>query len=116
MGSESPQFVYKILPAAPTEPFPAQLPFSELDAKDGFVHLSTAEQVPKTAGLFFSNDTRLWIVKLELSKLADPVRFEDGFPHLYGNFGARDVDSVSRFERNEGQTWADSMGASSWLE
>lgn len=45
MGSESPQFIYKILPEAPAEPFPAQLPLSELDAKDGFVHLSTAVQV-----------------------------------------------------------------------
>ncbi|KAJ6780989.1 hypothetical protein PWT90_08221 [Aphanocladium album] len=116
MGSQSPQFVYKILPQAPAEPLPAQLPLSEFDANDGFVHLSTAVQVPNTAGLFFSNDTKLWIVKLELSKLADPVKFEDGFPHLYGNFGARDVDSISRFERNDGQSWADSMSASSWLE
>lgn len=45
MGSESPQFVYKILPEAPEEPFPALLPLSELDANDGFVHLSTAAQV-----------------------------------------------------------------------
>ncbi|OAR01407.1 hypothetical protein LLEC1_04074 [Akanthomyces lecanii] len=116
MGSESPQFIYKILPEAPAEPFPAQLPLSELDAKDGFIHLSTAVQVPKTADLFFAEHTKLWVVKLELSKLNDPVKFEDDFPHLYGNFGARDIDSESRFERRQGQTWADSMSTSSWLE
>ncbi|KAJ2967118.1 hypothetical protein NQ176_g9822 [Zarea fungicola] len=116
MSSESPQFVYKILPEAPAEPFPAQLPLSELDAKDGFIHLSTAVQVPKTADLFFSEHTHLWVVKLELSKLSDPVKFEGGFPHLYGNFGALDVDSTTLFERNQGQSWADSMSTSSWLD
>ncbi|EGX93624.1 hypothetical protein CCM_04999 [Cordyceps militaris CM01] len=116
MGSESPRFVYKILHEAPAEPLPAQLPLSELDANDGFVHLSTAEQVPKTAGLFFTEHTKLWVIKLELSKLSDPVKFEDGYPHLYGNFGALEVDSTSRFEREQTQTWADSLGASSWLE
>ncbi|TQV95495.1 hypothetical protein V2A60_000686 [Cordyceps javanica] len=116
MASESPKFIYKILPEAPAEPFPAKLPLSELDAKDGFVHLSTASQVPNTAGLFFSEQTKLWVVKIEQAKLSDPVKFEDGFPHLYGNFGALDIDSTSRFEREQGQTWADSMGASSWLE
>lgn len=73
-------------------------------------------QVPKTADLFFTQYTKLWVVKLELAKLPGPVKFEDGFPHLYGNFGGRDVDSTSRFERNEGQSWADSMSTSSWLE
>ena len=56
------------------------------------------------------------MVKLEREKLADPVKFEDGFPHLYGNFGARDVESISRFERAEGQKWAESMGHSDWLQ
>ncbi len=51
MASDSPQFIYKILPRAPAEPLPAQLPLSELDAKDGFVHLSTADQVCKFTSL-----------------------------------------------------------------
>lgn len=72
--------------------------------------------MPKTADLFFAEHTKLWVIKLELSKLADPVKFEDSFPHLYGNFGARDVDSASRFEREQAQTWAESMSISSWLE
>lgn len=78
--------------------------------------LADTKQVPKTAGLFFAEHTKLWVAKLELAKLADPVKFEDSFPHLYGNFGARDIDSISRFEREQDQTWADSMGTSSWLE
>lgn len=40
-----PTHVYKILDAKPEDPLPAALPVSELDRKDGFVHLSTAAQV-----------------------------------------------------------------------
>lgn len=72
--------------------------------------------MPKTADLFFTESSSLWVVKLEFQKLADPVKFEGGFPHLYGNFGARDVESISRFERAEGQKWAESMGHSDWLQ
>lgn len=40
-----PTHIYKILDAKPEDPLPAALPVSELDRKDGFVHLSTAAQV-----------------------------------------------------------------------
>lgn len=40
-----PTYVYKIVPTAPPSPIPAQYPLSELDQKDGFVHLSIAKQV-----------------------------------------------------------------------
>lgn len=44
-SSALPKFVYKIIPTAPAEPLPAEYPLSELDQTDGFVHMSTAEQV-----------------------------------------------------------------------
>lgn len=40
-----PTYLYKILSSHPIEPFPIVYPLSALDAKDGFVHLSTAMQV-----------------------------------------------------------------------
>ncbi|KOS20127.1 hypothetical protein ESCO_006304 [Escovopsis weberi] len=111
-----PRYIYKILPSEPEPPHPAAFPLSDLDAKDGFVHLSTATQVPQTAGLFFTAATALWVVKLELAALADPLKWEAGFPHLYGNFGAADVVSLERVERGEGRTWPESLGAHAWLE
>lgn len=43
---ETPRYIYKILDEAPPSPLPATLPpLSDLDQKDGFVHLSTARQV-----------------------------------------------------------------------
>lgn len=40
-----PRYVYKIVDAAPPSPLPEAFPLSELDSKDGFIHLSTAQQV-----------------------------------------------------------------------
>ncbi|KAH7149439.1 hypothetical protein B0J13DRAFT_305741 [Dactylonectria estremocensis] len=111
-----PTFVYKILPSAPPEPFPKVNPLSELDQKDGFVHLSTVTQVPATASLFFTEAPALWVVKLRFADFAESIKWEGGFPHLYDNFGVDVVDSVEKFVKPEGQTWAVIMKASTWLE
>ncbi|KAI0597347.1 hypothetical protein F4775DRAFT_259515 [Biscogniauxia sp. FL1348] len=96
-----PTYVYKIVPEAPPSPLPASYPLSELDQKDGFVHLSTATQIPTTADLFFASSTRLWVLKI---RFADNDTFRGvrttwevpGCPHLYGNFGAADVEGAPR--------------------
>ncbi|KAI0540638.1 hypothetical protein GGR58DRAFT_121379 [Xylaria digitata] len=106
-----PTYVYKIVPAAPPSPIPAQYPLSELDQKDGFVHLSIAIQIPTTAGLFFKNSTALWILKIRFKpEFHDATTWEvQGCPHLYGNFGAADVDGTKEFSRSEGESWSDAM-------
>ncbi len=141
-----PQFVYKIIPSAPPEPIPDSYPLSELDQKDGFVHLSAAFQVrsllplpalfylqsnntslttcqiPITLGLFFEDSAQVWILRLHLSHFPqDKVRWDEtegtnGCPHLYGNFGAKDIDSVRELKREEGQSWEDAAKAQGdWL-
>ena len=49
-----PKYIYKILPSPAPEPFPDALPYSALDAKDGFVHLSTATQVRSMVAVQFT--------------------------------------------------------------
>lgn len=71
--------------------------------------------MPKTADLFFTQSQRLWVIKLELSKLEDPLKWENDFPHLYGNFGASDVQSIHEFEREEMESWASCMSQTEWL-
>ena len=133
MGYEAfPKNLYKIVPSAPPNPIPQQYPLSELDQNDGFVHLSTAEQVrsycgplvdlliiskvPKTADLFFKNTTTLWVIKLRSADFEPSTKWEDGFPHLYGNFGKDNVSSIEQFDRAENQAWSEVMNSSSWLE
>ncbi|KAH8893469.1 hypothetical protein GQ53DRAFT_822150 [Thozetella sp. PMI_491] len=117
-----PQFIYKIIPTAPPEPIPDPYPLSELDQKDGFVHLSAAFQVPITLGLFFNDSTEVWILRLRRSHFPeekvkwDETEGTNGCPHLYGNFGTKDVESVKAFKREAGQSWADAAkGYGDWL-
>ncbi|QUC16111.1 uncharacterized protein UV8b_00352 [Ustilaginoidea virens] len=117
MSASSPhRYVYKIVPSPPPDTMPEQFPLSELDQKDGFVHLSTGEQIPLTCDRFFKNASSLWVFKFELARFSDTVRWEGGFPHLYGNFGVKDILAVQRFERAEGGNWPEAMRGSQWLE
>lgn len=76
-------------------------------------------QIPITADLFFADATSVWIIKIRLARFAAATRWEgedDGCAHLYGNFGAEDVEDVQRFDRTEGRSWAQEMGRPNWLE
>ncbi|KAK0735657.1 hypothetical protein B0T21DRAFT_412267 [Apiosordaria backusii] len=118
-----PTYVYKIIPSAPPSPIPEAYPLSDLDRKDGFVHLSTARQVPITSSLFFTEFKSFYILKLRLSNF-DPstIKWDEapgtngGCPHLYGNFGAKDVVDSKEFVRQENQTWEDVFRGDRWLE
>lgn len=55
-------------------------------------------------------------MKLEFAKVQSNIKWEDGFPHLYANFGAAEVVSVNKFTRSGDKKWTDEMEASSWLE
>ncbi|KAH8671112.1 hypothetical protein BX600DRAFT_509814 [Xylariales sp. PMI_506] len=115
--SPLPTYAYKILPGQPPSPIPVEYPLSELDQTDGFVHLSTASQIPTTAGLFFTEATSLWILKLRFT-FADKCTWEngDGCPHLRGNFGAADTEDTKQFVRSEGETWEDAFSKQAgWL-
>lgn len=104
--SPLPKYVYKIIPAAPPTPIPDQYPLSDLDKADGFVHLSTASQIPETLSLFFQSATSVWILKLRFT-FTDKVTYEngDGCPHLRGNFGAADVEDAKELIRSDDQDW-----------
>ena len=110
-----PKYVYKITPSPPPTPLPESYPASDLDARDGFIHLSTAAQIPVTAGLFFAGDAAIWVIKVRLGPhLAAATRWEDslpGCPHLHGrSFGRADVEGVAEFRREGGGDWAEVLG------
>ncbi|KAI2638865.1 hypothetical protein GGS26DRAFT_543044 [Hypomontagnella submonticulosa] len=118
MPSPSPDFVYKIVPSAPPSPIPSEYPLSELDQKDGFVHLSTSNQIPITAGLFFKEATSIWVIKIRYAPKFHAATNWDvpGCPHLYGNFGADDVVDTKEFSRSDGESWEEAFKKQSgWL-
>ena len=59
-----------------------------IDLQDGYIHLSTAEQVRETAAMHFAGREDLLLVAVDASGLGDALRYEpsrggDLFPHLY---------------------------------
>ena len=60
-----------------------------IDLTDGFIHLSTKEQVKETARLYFPGLDDLMLVSIDSSGLNDSLRWEESragalFPHVYG--------------------------------
>ncbi|OJJ46989.1 hypothetical protein ASPZODRAFT_131906 [Penicilliopsis zonata CBS 506.65] len=126
-----PRYVYKLVPStAPVaDPVPDQLPVSELDQTSGFFHLSTAKQVPNTLKIFFKNEPRVYVLRIEYEPIKGQIRWEspDGevcgprpgeglFPHLYNGFrlGRKEVESVAVWDNQGG--WDKALaGAEDWL-
>ena len=65
-------------------------PTRDIDKRDGYIHLSTREQVIETANLHFAGVGDLLALEIPLADIADQVKFElapkrgEEFPHLYG--------------------------------
>lgn len=73
-----PRYIYKIVPStAPIrEPLPETLPVSELDRNSGFIHLSTASQVPNTLKFFFSEEPVVYILRINYADVIQFIRWE----------------------------------------
>lgn len=61
---------------------------SDDDRRDGFIHFSTAEQVPGTADKFFAGRDDLLVAAVPVAALGDALKWEPSrgghlFPHLY---------------------------------
>jgi uncharacterized protein (DUF952 family) len=59
------------------------------DARDGFIHFSTASQLAETARKHFFGQTGLFLIEVDADLLGEPLRWEHSrhdelFPHLYG--------------------------------
>jgi len=82
---------YKILTAPQWAEWQAEGVFkgAPIDLADGYVHLSTADQVTETADKHFAGQQDLVVVRVDLPSLGDAVRWEPSrggalFPHVYG--------------------------------
>ena len=60
-----------------------------VDARDGFIHFSTADQASETAAKHFTGASDLTLVAVDADALGGALKWEvsrggDLFPHLYG--------------------------------
>lgn len=81
---------YKILTAEEMDAFERDGAFagSAADLADGFVHLSTCDQLTGTADKHFAGRNDLHVVAVDLAAHGDKLRWEPSrggalFPHLY---------------------------------
>lgn len=67
----------------------AYVAVSESDVRDGFIHCSTAEQVPRTLAKWYKSLDRVVVVTVDPDKLTSELKWEPNFegelfPHIYG--------------------------------
>lgn len=78
---------------------------------EGFIHCSTAKQVPHVANAFYKARTDLVLLMLDESRIKPPVKWEapagppangisesDLFPHIYGAINLDSIASVLDFQ------------------
>jgi uncharacterized protein (DUF952 family) len=92
--------IYKICPASAWREAERQGVYrgSRDDARDGFIHFSTATQVEGTARKHFSGQRGLFLIEVDADALGGALRWERSrndelFPHLYGEL---DLGAVRR--------------------
>ncbi|KAG1837321.1 hypothetical protein DFJ58DRAFT_709645 [Suillus subalutaceus] len=129
----NPTYVYKLISAAaaPPDPLPDQLPVSDLDQTSGFIHLSTARQVPNTLKFFYKDHVKVYVLRIPYDPVEKNIKWEDPkaevcgprggegmFPHLYNEFklGKDEVESVQCWEKGPDIEWNSALqAAEAWL-
>lgn len=76
---------------------------SPVDLRDGFIHFSTAAQLPETLRRHFAGQRDLVLVELDARALGAGLRWEpsrggDLFPHLYGELPVALALRVTRLD------------------
>ena len=87
----TPEFVYKIATEAAFAPARNGADFAgmPIDAKDGYMHFSTADQLAETLRLHFAGQAGLVLLAVRSKDLGSDLVWEPSrggalFPHLYG--------------------------------
>lgn len=87
----TPELIYKITTAAAFAPARLSGKFEgmPIDRQDGYMHFSTAAQLPETLRLHFAGEAGLLLLAVRVADLGadlvwEPSRGGALFPHLYG--------------------------------
>jgi beta-hydroxylase len=101
--SPHPQVAYKVLSSNEFTQWQDDGTFtgSPVDLADGFIHLSTVDQMSETLQKHFIGQPGLVIATIDLALLGDAVRWEPSrggalFPHVYGDMP---IAAMTGFER-----------------
>lgn len=102
-----PVVAYKVLTASQQEQLQAEGVFhgAPVDLRDGYIHLSTGDQLAETIGKHFAGQTDLFVAAVDLKSLGDTIKWEESrggqlFPHIYGPLPRSAVISTLPLERD----------------
>lgn len=75
---------------------------SAVDLADGYIHLSTADQLDETARKHYAGRENLMLLTVDLTALEDTIVWEpsrggDLFPHIYGPLPVKAVTEAAPF-------------------
>eukprot|EP00007_Cunea_sp_BSH-02190019_P002509 CAMPEP_0174237302 /NCGR_PEP_ID=MMETSP0417-20130205/7797_1 /TAXON_ID=242541 /ORGANISM="Mayorella sp, Strain BSH-02190019" /LENGTH=119 /DNA_ID=CAMNT_0015316045 /DNA_START=38 /DNA_END=394 /DNA_ORIENTATION=+ len=119
MSSEQPKIIFHLIEndvAASLAPTDAYRP--ESIASEGFIHLSTADQVVGTLNLFFKDHTAITLFHVDTEQLdAEKLKYENvegpdalpKFPHYYDALPMKAVIAQDKAVR-KGDTWTKADG------
>ena len=89
--SDTPTTAYKVLTAEQMAELEAAGSFAgaPVDLADGYIHLSTPEQLTETVDKHFAGQSDLHVAAIDLAAFGD-IRWEESrggqlFPHIYGS-------------------------------
>ena len=82
------------------------VPQRDIDKRDGYMHLSTRDQLLETARLHFAGAHDLLALEIPLAAIAERLKFElapkrgEKFPHLYAELRVEHVANVITLRRD----------------
>ena len=83
--------IYKIVDASTWHKAQLEGVFTgaSIDLQDGYIHLSTAQQMHHTAALYFAGQNNLMLIAVDAQKVVHKLKWEASrggqlFPHIYG--------------------------------
>lgn len=105
--SDRPTTAYKVLTAAQMTALEADGTFAgaAVDVADGYIHLSTAEQLTETVDKHFAGQDDLHVAAVDLGSFDESLKWEVSrgdalFPHLYGPLLLETVVAYGPLERD----------------
>lgn len=104
--SEHPTTAYKVLTEEQMRALEADtFAGAPADLADGFIHLSTADQLTDTIVKHFAGQGDLWVAAIDLTAFGTSLKWERSrggalFPHIYGALPLETVIAYGPLERD----------------
>jgi uncharacterized protein (DUF952 family) len=105
--SDHPATAYKVLTADQMRALEDdRFEGAPVDLADGYIHLSTHEQLTETVDRHFAGQSDLWVAAIDLAALGGSVKWEESrggalFPHVHGAMPPETVIAYGPLERDE---------------